>query len=359
MECLRTPDERFDGLPDWPWAPRAVELDDGEGGRLRMAYADVGPADVAPPDADPAAAGDRAGALPRAASGRGPILCLHGQPTWSYLYRKLIPIFAGAGHRVVAPDLVGYGRSDKPTRIEDHDYARHVAWMRGFVEALDLREITLVCQDWGGLIGLRVVAEAPERFARVVASNTALPDAQDVPADAAPALRALYAKLPVPQTMAEVAAGFVTGPATGTPPFMHWQKHCAESTRFTPRDVMAAMCPGLSDAELAAYAAPFPDERFLAGPRRLPSLVPILPDDVAVADNRRAWAALARFEKPFLTAFTDGDPVTRGMHVRFQTDVPGARAMPHATIRGAGHFVQEDAGEALARITLDLVARTP
>lgn len=332
IEVLRTPDERFRDLPDWPWAPRYVEIPDGEGGRLRMHFVDEGPAtDV-------------------------PILCLHGQPTWSYLYRKMIPIFVAAGRRVVAPDLVGFGRSDKPARGDDYGYARHVAWLRAFVEALDLREIDLICQDWGGLLGLRLVAECPERFARVVASNTGLPDAREIPLDAAPALRALYEKLPVPRTMAEVAAGFVASAKGGAPAFMYWQKHCADSPDFTPEAVLRALCPGLSEAEVAAYAAPFPDERHRAGARRFPTLVPILPDDPSIADNRRAWESLSRFEKPFLTAFSDRDPVTAGQHVRFQQEIPGAAGQPHTTIRGAGHFLQEDAGPELARIALEFFA---
>jgi haloalkane dehalogenase len=328
IEFLRTPDERFRDLPDWPWTPRYVEVPDGAGGRLRMHYVDEGPAEGAP------------------------ILCLHGQPTWSYLYRKMIPIFLAAGRRVVAPDLVGFGRSDKPTRGSDYDYERHVAWLRAFAEALDLREIDLICQDWGGLLGLRLVAECPERFARVVASNTGLPDARDIPLAAAPALHALYEKLPVPRTMADVAAGFVASTKGGAPAFMSWQKHCADSPDFTPEAVLRALCPGLSEAEVAAYAAPFPDERHRAGARRFPSLVPILPDDPAIADNRRAWESLSRFEKPFLTAFSDRDPVTAGQHLRFQQEIPGAAGQPHTTIRGAGHFVQEDAGPELARIAL-------
>ena len=337
MQFLRTPDDRFANLPDWPYAPHYTNVPDGEGGSLRMAYVDAAPIGAGSAGADAAAP---------------PILCLHGQPTWSYLYRKMIPLFVAAGRRVVVPDLVGFGRSDKPSLVSDYSYARHVAWLRAFVTALDLREIDLICQDWGGLLGLRLVAECPELFARVVTSNTGLPDGTGIPVEAAPALRALYAKLPVPETMAEVARGFVEGPKSGTPPFMYWQKHCAESPRFTPEDVMRAMCPRLSPAEVAAYAAPFPDERFRAGARRFPTLDPILPDDVAIPDNRRAWESLRRFEKPFLTAFTDGDPVTAGMHVRFQKEVPGAAGRPHATIAGAGHFVQEDAGPELARIAL-------
>ena len=333
MELVRTPDERFRDLPGWPYLPRYTSVPDAEGGALRMHYVDEGP---------------------RAAP---PVLCLHGQPTWSYLYRKMIPLLSAAGQRVVAPDLVGFGRSDKPTRVSDYSYARHVAWLRAFVESLDLREITLICQDWGGLVGLRVVAECPERFARVVTSNTGLPDAKGIPEAAAPALRELYAKLPVPRTMLDVMKGFAAAGEGGVPPFMYWQKHCAESPEFTPEAVMRAMCPKLSEAEIAAYAAPFPDERFCAGARRFPTLVPILPDDVAIPDNRRAWQVLQGYTKPFLTAFTDGDPVTAGLHTRFQEEVPGAKGQPHTTIRGAGHFVQEDAGEQLARIALDFMAR--
>jgi haloalkane dehalogenase len=333
VEFVRTPGERFENLSGWSYAPRYVSVPDGEGGALRMHYVDEGP------------------------RGAAPILCLHGQPTWSYLYRKMIPPFVAAGHRVVAPDLVGFGRSDKPTRITDYSYARHVAWLRMFLEATDLRNITLICQDWGGLVGLRVVAEAPERLARVITSNTGLPDARGIPDAAAPPMRALYATLPVPQTMAEVAQGFAG--KGGVPPFMHWQKHCAESPAFTPGNVLRAMCPRLAPAEAAAYDAPFPDERYVAGARRFPTLVPILPDDPAIPDNRRAWEALAKFHGPFLTAFTDSDPVTKGGDARFQAEVPGARGQPHTTIAGAGHFVQEDAGEELARIALDFIARTP
>ncbi len=335
MKILRTPDERFRDLPGWPYGPHYVTVSDGEGGSLRMHHVDEGPRDAAP------------------------ILCLHGQPTWSYLYRKMIPLFVGAGYRVVAPDLVGFGRSDKPALVTDYSYARHVAWLRELVQKLDLRGITLICQDWGGLLGLRLVAEAPERFARVVASNTGLPDAEGIPESAAAPLRALYAQLPVPRTMLEVAQGFAAAKPGGAPPFMYWQKHCAESPAFAPGNVLRAMCPKLAPGEAAAYDAPFPDDRFAAGARRFPTLVPILPDDPAIPDNRRAWERLRAFEKPFLTAFTDGDPVTRAGDARFRREVPGAAGQPHTTIRGAGHFVQEDAGEELARIALDFVARTP
>jgi len=335
MECVRAPDDRFANLPDWPYAPRYASVPDGEGGSLRMHYVDEGSRSAAP------------------------VLCLHGQPSWSYLYRKMIPLFVEAGHRVVAPDLIGFGRSDQPTHITDYTYARHVAWLRAFVEALDLRGITLICQDWGGLVGLRVVAETPERFARVVASNTGLPDARGISEAAATPMRALYAQLPVPESMLEVAQRFASSTPGGAPPFMHWQKHCAESPAFTPGNVLRAMCPKLTPAEAAAYDAPFPGERHCAGARRFPTLVPILPDDPAIPDNRRAWEALGRFRQPFLTAFTDSDPVTKGLDARFREEVPGAKGQPHATIAGAGHFVQEDAAEQLARIALDFIARSP
>jgi haloalkane dehalogenase len=334
MESARTPDDRFRDLPGWPYPPRYASVPDGEGGALRMHYVDEGPRDAAP------------------------ILCLHGQPTWSFLYRKMIPLFVAAGHRVIVPDLVGFGRSDKPTRTADYSYARHVAWLRALLEAIDVRDATLICQDWGGLVGLRVVAEAPERFARVVASNTGLPDGTGIPAEVAPALRAAYEKLPVPRTMADVAQGFLGVGANGAHPFQVWQKFAAESPSFTAGAVLRALCPRLTDAEVAAYDAPFPDERHLAGARRFPSLVPILPDDPAVPDNRRAWQRLRAFERPFLTAFTDGDPVTKGLDARFRDEIPGARGQAHTTIAGAGHFVQEDAGEELARIALAFVERT-
>jgi len=334
MESVRTPDERFRDLPGWPYPPHYAEVPDGAGGSLRMHYVDEGPRDAAP------------------------ILCLHGQPSWSYLYRKMIPPFVAAGHRVIAPDLVGFGRSDKPTRAEDYTYARHVGWLRALLEAIDLRGATLIGQDWGGLVGLRVLAEAPERFARVVVSNTGLPDGTGVPEAALPALRAAYGKLPVPQTMADVAKGFLTAASAGAHPFMVWQKFAAESPGFRAGAVLEALCPRLSAAEIAAYDAPFPDERHLAGARRFPSLVPILPGDPAASDNRRAWQRLRAFEKPFLTAFTDADPVTKGQDARFRDEIPGARGPQHATIAGAGHFVQEDAGEELARIVLAFVAGT-
>jgi haloalkane dehalogenase len=297
MDVLRTPDERFARLPGHPFTPRYVTLPGG----LRVHHVDEGPREAAP------------------------VLMLHGEPSWSYLYRKMIPIVAAAGHRVVAPDLVGFGRSDKPARREDYTYQRHVDWMRGVVEALDLRRVTHVCQDWGGLIGLRLVAEHPERFARVVAANTFLP----------------------------------TGDTPAGPAFLAWQKYSQETPDFHVGGIVRGGCAIELAAEVvAAYDAPFPDDRYKAGARQFPLLVPTSPDDPAAGPNRLAWDVLARWEKPFLTAFSDSDPITRGADRRLQQAIPGAKGQPHTTIAGGGHFLQEDRGEELARVIVDFIARS-
>jgi haloalkane dehalogenase len=299
MQCHRTPDERFRRLPGWPFPPRYVEVPSGDGGRLRVHYVDEGP-----PDAPL-------------------VLLLHGEPSWSYLYRKMIPILAGAGLRAVAPDLVGFGRSDKPALRSDYSYQRHVDWMRAFVHGQDLRAVTLFGQDWGGLVGLRLVAEEPERFARVVAANTFLP----------------------------------TGDQPAGEAFERWRRFSQEVPVFPTGGILqGATTSELAPDVVAAYDAPFPDESFKAGARQFPMLVPTRPDDPAAEPNRRAWAALERFEKPFLTAFSDADPITRGFERNFQSRVPGARGREHPTIRGAGHFLQEDRGEELARIVVAFVA---
>ena len=296
MEVLRTPDERFASLPGYPFEPQYAQVNG-----LRMHYLDEGRRDA------PA------------------VLLLHGEPSWSYLYRKLVPILTAAGLRAVAPDLVGFGRSDKPTRREDYSYQNHVDWLRGFVEAVSLRDITLVCQDWGGLLGLRLVGEDPDWFARVVAANTFLPTGEGAP-----------------------------GPA-----FLAWRKFSQETPRFHAGGIVKGGCATpLSPEVVAAYDAPFPDERYQAGARQFPVLVPISPSDPAAAANRAAWAELGRFEKPFLTAFSDLDMITRGMETALQERIPGARGQPHTTIRGGGHFLQEDRGEELARVVVDFVRRT-
>lgn len=303
MEILRTPEECFADLPDFPLPPRYVEVDDLDGGRLRVGYVQDGPDD-----------GET-------------VLLLHGEPSWSFLYRSLIPVLAGAGLRVVAPDLVGFGRSDKPAQQADHTYARHVEWLRQAVfDVLDLRDVTLVCQDWGGLIGLRLVGEHPDRFARVVAANTGLP----------------------------------TGDHPMSEAFLAWQRFAGTAQRFdVGRVVSNGTTTDLPPEVVAAYDAPFPDDSYAAGARVFPSLVPTRPDDPASAANRAAWAGLARFDKPFLTAFSDGDPITGGGDRVFQKVVPGARGMAHTTLAGGGHFLQEDVGPQLAQVVLDLVAATP
>ena len=302
METLRTPDARFVGLPGYPFPPRYLEIPAGDGGVLRVHYVDEGPRDAEV------------------------VLMLHGEPSWSYLYRKMIPVISGAGLRAVAPDLIGFGRSDKPVRREDYSYARHVAWMRSFLDALDLKRITLVCQDWGGLIGLRLVAESSERFARVVAANTFLPTGDQKPPEAFFKWREFSQRVEV------FPAGFILQSAT---------------VSELPADV------------LAAYDAPYPDETYKAGARQFPTLVPAVPDDPASEANRAAWRVLERFEKPFLCAFSDSDPITAGADKVFRSRIPGAAGQLHTTITAAGHFLQEDKGEELARVVVDFVRRTP
>ncbi|HET8943966.1 MAG TPA: haloalkane dehalogenase, partial [Dehalococcoidia bacterium] len=243
MDYLRTPDERFRGLPGYNFAPHYVDVPDGEGGSLRVHYVDEGPRDAAP------------------------VLMLHGEPSWSYLYRKMIPIISGAGFRAVAPDLVGFGRSDKPAKRADYTYQRHVDWMRSFVEQTDLRNVTLVCQDWGGLIGLRLAAEDPDRFARIVAANTFLPTG-DMPAGEA---------------------------------FLRWQQYSQEAPEFHVGGIIKGGCAmPLSPEVIEAYNAPFPDDSYKEGARQFPLLVPTKPDDPASEPNRNAWQVLGRWEKPFL-----------------------------------------------------------
>jgi haloalkane dehalogenase len=296
MEALRTPDDRFTTLPGYPFAPHYLETDG-----LRIHYVDEGPRDTAP------------------------VLFLHGEPSWSYLYRKMIPVLTAAGHRAVAPDLIGFGRSDKPIRREDYTYQRHVDWMRAVLEHLDLRRVTLVCQDWGGLIGLRLAAEHPDRFARIVAANTFLP----------------------------------TGDRPLGPAFEAWRQYSQETPQFHVGGIVRGGCATpLAPGVEAAYDAPFPDDRYKAGARQFPTLVPNAPDDPAAAPNRKAWEVLSRWRKPFLTAFSDSDPITRGGDAFFQRTIPGAHGQPHTTIAGGGHFLQEDKGEELAAVVVRFISRT-
>lgn len=299
MKVLRTPADRFSGLPDWPFSPEFTEVKDGSGGALRLAYYDEGPR-----------------------SGRT-VLLMHGEPTWSYLYRKVIGPLSANGRRVVAPDLIGFGQSDKPSERGDYTYERHVAWMSQWLVALDLKDITLFCQDWGGLIGLRLVAAFPERFAGVVISNTGLP---------------------VGEQMSEG--------------FANWLNFSQSIPEFPAgRIVSAGTSRGLSEAEVAAYDAPFPDESFKAGARQFPTLVPITQQHASVAENIAAWAVLEAFKNPVVLAFSDGDPVTGGGDAEFIARIPGATGQPHQTLKG-GHFVQEDSPEDVVRVIEGVISRS-
>ncbi len=299
MRSLRTPDERFADLDGYPFAPNYVDVDDLDGRTLRVHYLDEGPSD-------------------------GPVvLCLHGEPSWSYLYRRMIPPLVSAGLRVIAPDLVGFGKSDKPTEKSDYTYARHVAWMQAaIIDHLDLADVTFFGQDWGGLVGLRLVAENPDRFARVIIGNTGLPTGEHAPSDA----------------------------------FLAWQKFSQQSPVFPIGDlIQRATNTTLSDAEVEAYDAPFPDETFKEGARIFPSLVPTSVDDPAVPANRAAWRVLTAWDKPFICCFSDGDPVTAGGDKPFKSLVPGAQGQPHTTIENANHFFQEDAAPTLSQLIIDAV----
>ncbi len=336
MNVLRTPDERFRDLPGFPFTPHYTEVPDGEGGELRIHHVDEGPPD-------------------------GPlVLCMHGQPTWSYLYRHMIPVLVDAGLRVLAPDLVGFGRSDKPAAREDYSYQRQVDWMTAWLERNDLRDVTLVAQDWGGLIGLRLVAENPERFARVVVANTGLPLPEPISQERIDAVRAFHEEASTP-TMPEMAQA-LGNPDAERPEktFAYWQKWTWETEDLPVALVIAGSVDGrtLTPEEIAAYDAPFPDPSFKMGPRAMPKQVPTLPDDPSVPANRRAWESLSKFGKPFLCAFSDNDPVTRGADAVLRERIPGAQGRPHTTIAGGGHFLQEGRGEPLARIVADFVHST-
>ncbi len=301
MEALRTPDERFANLPGWTFEPKYLDVPDGEGGTLRLHYIDEGPADGAP------------------------VLLLHGEPSWSYLYRKMIPALTAAGHRAIAPDLIGFGRSDKPAEKSDYTFQRHVDWLKSFVEQLGLTNVTFFGQDWGSLIGLRIVAEDPDRFARVIIGNGGLPTGDQSPGEA----------------------------------FLRWQKFSQESPVFDiGRIIQGATLTALSDEVVAAYNAPFPDDSYKAGARIFPSLVPTTPDDPAAPANRKAWEVFQKWERPFLTTFSDSDPITKGGERLLQAMIPGTKGQPHTTIAGAGHFLQEDKGEDLANVIVDWMAKT-
>jgi haloalkane dehalogenase len=300
MQVLRTPDERFDRLPDFSYPPQYATVADPDGGSIRMAWVEDGPA-------------------------RGePVLLLHGEPTWSFLYRSMIPVLSRAGLRAIAVDLVGFGRSDKPLSQSNHTYARHVEWVRALAfDVLDLHRVTLVGQDWGGLIGLRLAAEHPDRFARIVAANTGLPTGDHPMPEIWHAFRQTIQRAPV-----------------------------LDIGRF----VQAGCRRPMTDDVRLGYDAPFPDDSFTAGPRAMPGLVPTSPQDPASAANRAAWSTLTTSSTPALIAFSDGDPITGPMGPILIRQLAGAFGRQHPVIRGAGHFLQEDAGPELAEHIIEFIA---
>lgn len=294
---VRTPDERFENLPGYPFAPNYAEVDG-----LRMHYVDENP------------------------DGKEVILLLHGEPSWSYLYRKMIPVLVAGGYRVIAPDLIGFGRSDKPTQQSDYTYARHLAWLKELVfEHLKLEKFHLFVQDWGGLLGLRIVAEHPDSLLTVTAGNTGLPTGDQQMPDA----------------------------------FLAWQKASQTMDPFPVEVILQrATVSELSPEILAAYNAPHPDETYKAGAKIFPALVPTTPEDPENANNKAAWASLMKFEKPFLTLFSDSDPVTKGGEMVMQKLIPGTKGQPHEIIKQGGHFLQEDKGEEIAEKMLAFIAST-
>ncbi|ARU57039.1 haloallkane dehalogenase [Oleiphilus messinensis] len=295
-ESLRTPESRFKNLPDYPFIPNYIDVDG-----LRMHYVDEG--DKSAP----------------------PVLMLHGEPSWSYLYRHMIPLFTDAGFRAVAPDLIGFGKSDKPVKIEDYTYSRHVNWLKTFIETLDLNDITLICQDWGALLGLRIATEMESRFSRIVVGNGFLPTGEQ--------------KVPLA--------------------FQAWKSFAVYSPVFPVGMILnAGTARWLSRREMAAYDAPFPSKAYKAGARAFPKLVPVSPDHEGAVENREAWVKLGAWNKPFLTSFSDGDPIMRGGDRYFQSRVPGAKGLSHRTVRG-GHFLQEDSPVEFANAAIDLIRSTP
>jgi haloalkane dehalogenase len=297
QKILRTPEACFANLSDFPYVPHYTEI-----GGLRIAYIDEGPR-TAPV-----------------------VLLMHGEPSWSYLYRKMIPVLLQAGYRVVAPDLVGFGRSDKPARKADYSYLNHVQWMKAWMERVDLQQATLFCQDWGSLIGLRMAAELPERFARIVLANGGLP----------------------------------TGTSETPKAFRIWRAFAVYSPWFPIGRIVKTGCAlGLTPQEIAAYDAPFPSRKYKVAARLFPTFVPTTPDDPERQNNERAWEFFKQCQKPFLTLFSNRDPVTRGGHKMWQRLVPGAQGQPHAVTRGAGHFLQEDKGEEVAQAIDAFIKATP
>ena len=334
VEFVRTPNACFEGLPDWPFAPRYVELDG-----LRQAYVDEGPKS-------------------------GPVvLLLHGQPSWSYLYRKMIPVLVKSGYRVIAMDHLGTGRSDKPTDIASYSYLGHGDRLKRFIEALDLREINLFAQDWGSLIGLRVAGLNPERFARIAIGNGSLP--------VLPQGLQLFPPVENPEELEELKAPFEDIPAQQLPfydgckrlvpqtsYFGDWMKYAMKAKSFRPSRVVEALTWfDLPPPEEAAYDAPFPGRIYMAGVRVFPSLINDVP-----GVNDQAWAGLAAFDKPFLTLWASNDPGAQGSceaQLLLASGVPGAAGQPHDRLPNASHFLQEDQGPVIAERLVDFFGSEP
>lgn len=304
MEFFRTDDRHFNNLKGYDFKPHYLWVDDEEGGQLRVHYLDEG-----------AKSSDDL-------VNQETLLLMHGEPSWSYLYRKMINKFVEQGYRVIAPDLVGFGRSDKPSKRTDYTFQRHVNWMTSLFKQLEISNVTLVCQDWGGLIGLRLVAENSECFSRVVTANTMLP----------------------------------TGDQDPGPAFRKWQQYSQQVPEFNAGNIIkGGTTTDLAEDVIAAYNAPFPEEKYKEGARQFPLLVPITPDDPAATKNRQAWEVLKNWHKPFLTAFSDSDPISAGGDTIFQKLVPGTKNQPHTVIINGGHFLQEDQGEALADAVIHFI----
>jgi haloalkane dehalogenase len=318
VTVLRTPDACFDDLPGYPFAPHYVEVPNLDGGPLRMHYVDAGPED-------------------------GPIvLLLHGEPTWSYLYRKVIPVLVAAGLRAIAPDHIGFGRSDKLSEPTDYSYARHISWMGSFISSLDLRGVTLFGQDWGGAIGLSAVAARPERFDRLILGNTML---HTLEAELAGKLGWAAHSDETTSTIAEGLLNWVT---------LSQRLPVLRPSLFVNGSTVLDLPPNVA----AAYDAPFPEPQYLAGVRQFPILIPMTRSDPGAKINRETWRVLEGFERPVLTAFSDLDPTTAGWDRVFQQRIPGASGQPHVTLRGGGHFLQEDCGEELGGVIAEFVAST-
>jgi len=297
MKLLNTPEERFKDLPDFRFESHFIEVDG-----INIHYIDEG------------------------TNQEEVILLMHGEPSWSFLYRHMIPILVKGGYRVLAPDLVGFGRSDKPTEQGDHTYKKHVEWMTKWLKLLNIGNITLFCQDWGSLIGLRIAIENQERFKRIILSNGGLPTGEERMSNA----------------------------------FSNWREFSRTATKFyVGRIIQGATTTKLSRDILNAYEAPFPDDSFKAGARIMPSLVPISKDDPEHEANKKAIEQFKKWEKPFLTAFADEDPITRGGYKFWQENVPGAQGQKHTTVKNAGHFVQEDKGPELANLIIKFIEDNP